>query len=402
MLMGRVSGSSAAAMLLLAVAAHAQETDVPWHRWTIDDSSRGADGVRLADANGDGLLDVATGWEEGGVVRVYLNPGPERVRERWPAVTVGEVGSVEDAVLVDLDSDGAVDVVSSCEGDVMCMYVHWAPTGPAHYLDPAAWVTEELPASKGLTRWMFCVPVSLDGRHGIDLLAGSKEPGGCVGWFESPENPRDLAAWKWHPLYDAGWIMTIDACDMDGDKDPDVLVTDRKGEGRGCLWLQNPGAEPEWPLHRVAATGREVMFADTVDLDDDGLLDTVTSVKPNIVLFVRRAAPDGLLWETYEIPMPESAGRAKAVTAGDIDLDGKQDLVFTCEGAAEGKSGVVWLSYDDSPAQGPWEAHDISGPEGQKFDLARLLDLDGDGDLDVITCEERANLGVVWYENPTR
>ena len=24
------------------------------------------------------------------------------------------------------------------------------------------------------------------------------------------------------------------------------------------------------------------------------------------------------------------------------------------------------------------------------------------GDLDVITCEERDNLGVVWYENPAR
>jgi hypothetical protein len=24
------------------------------------------------------------------------------------------------------------------------------------------------------------------------------------------------------------------------------------------------------------------------------------------------------------------------------------------------------------------------------------------GDLDVITCEERDQLGVVWYENPTR
>jgi hypothetical protein len=31
-----------------------------------------------------------------------------------------------------------------------------------------------------------------------------------------------------------------------------------------------------------------------------------------------------------------------------------------------------------------------------------LVDLDGDGDLDVLTCEERAGLGVIWYENPAR
>ncbi len=33
------------------------------------------------------------------------------------------------------------------------------------------------------------------------------------------------------------------------------------------------------------------------------------------------------------------------------------------------------------------------------------MDLDGDGDLDVLTCEEdygenSAGLGVIWYENP--
>ena len=29
-------------------------------------------------------------------------------------------------------------------------------------------------------------------------------------------------------------------------------------------------------------------------------------------------------------------------------------------------------------------------------------DLDEDGDLDVITCEESSNLGVIWYENPVK
>jgi hypothetical protein len=44
--------------------------------------------------------------------------------------------------------------------------------------------------------------------------------------------------------------------------------------------------------------------------------------------------------------------------------------------------------------------HDIGGPEGEKFDRIEMLDLDGDGDLDLLTCEERDQLGVVWYENP--
>ena len=93
-------------MMPLAVAVSCDSASEPisrwpdgaWERHTIDDSSFGADGVRLADINGDGRLDITSPWEQGGQVRVYLNPGPEGLRERWPAVTVGQVGDPEDSV----------------------------------------------------------------------------------------------------------------------------------------------------------------------------------------------------------------------------------------------------------------------------------------------------------------
>ena len=57
-----------------------------WERHTIDDSSKGADGVRLLDINNDGLTDITTGWEQGKITRVYINPGPTLVPSPWPVM----------------------------------------------------------------------------------------------------------------------------------------------------------------------------------------------------------------------------------------------------------------------------------------------------------------------------
>ncbi len=397
--MGRVL-----AVFLVAAAAVTGGAE-PWQRHTIDNSSRGADGVRLADVNGDGLMDITTGWEQGGVIRVYLNPGPEKAKSPWPAVTVGEVKSPEDAVFADLDGDGATDVVSSCEGSTQTVYVHWAPRKKGRYLDPSAWETSAIPATVNRTRWMFALPLQVDGEGGVDLVVGSKAPDATVGWLRSPDDPRDVAAWTFRPFYEAGWIMSLQAHDMDGDGDADVLVSDRKGANRGILWLENPGPKAvatgaQWREHRVGAADREVMFLTVADLDQDGRRDIVCAVRGQGFSFLRATGDAEQPWRHHEIAMPDGCGTGKGVAVCDVEGDGRNDLIFTCEHASDGKSGARWLSYRESPTDPEWDDHEISGPVGTKYDRIELLDLDGDGDLDVITCEESENLGVIWYENP--
>jgi hypothetical protein len=356
-----------------------------WNRHTIDapdkaDGKSGADGVRLADANSDGLMDITTGWEEGGAVRVYLNPGPENAKLPWPAVTVGHAKSVEDAVFTDLDNDGNLDVVSSTEGKNRTVYVHWAPE-PSRYLDPQAWTTQAIPATAGKQMWMFALPRDIDGKNGVDVVLGSKGENASIGWLESPPNPRDVTAWKHHQLHAAVWIMSIRA--VSKEQGLALLYSDRKGPDSGVFELTQTELSGEWTRRPVLGSGTEVMF---LDLPPKG--DAWFEAPDSLPAIVARKNAGVLLSPNIDFPLPKNAGTGKAVR-----LLGN-GFVLTCENA-NGRLSGVWLFDAD---QQKWT--DISGPEGVKFDRIELLDLDADGDLDLITCEERAGLGVVWFENP--
>ena len=393
--------------LLLALPDRDTGSGRPWTRHTIDRSSRGADGIRIADVNGDGALDIATGWEEGGIIRAYLNPGPETATRPWPAVTVGEVKSPEDAVFVDLDGDGNTDVVSSCEGRTRTMFFHWSPADPGRFLETAAWRTQAVPVTQQAQSWMFALPLDIDGRNGIDLIVSSKGAGAGNGWLESPAHPRDVTAWKYHKLRDAGWIMSLDRFDMDKDGDMDLVATDRKGTRRGAFWLEHPGpaaahAGAAWKEHFIGGRDQEVMFID-VATSRDGFLDEIlVAAKPAEILRFRRADSSRVAWLSSSERLPRAAlGTLKAVRKADLNLDGIPDLVVSCEQASGDRTGLAWLQGKKS-GRPKWSLQTLAGATGIKFDLIQLLDLDADGDLDVICCEERANLGVFWYENPTQ
>lgn len=404
-----------AAVLYQSCSNVKQDHGTVWKRHIIDNSFSGADGVRLADINGDVLPDIATGWEESGFTKVYLNPGPESVREPWPSVFTGVTPSVEDAFFVDLDADGFYDVVSCTEGANRKVYFSWGPANFDYVLDSARWNTEVLTASDGLMQWMYGVPVQLDGVNGVDIVAGSKGRDAMIGWFKSPEKARDMAAWQWFPISPATWIMSIIIRDMDGDGDQDIVVSDRKpGATNGVRWLENPGLEDLengalWKNHFIGGQGVEVMFMDLGDLDGDGLEDAIVCERTNQeIIFWRRLDASGKNWQEHYVKLPEVVGLAKSVYIDDVNGDGKKDVVVTSYPEENPEcEGVVWFSFNESPMEESWHWYHLSGTEGKKFDRLEMRDLDGDGDLDVITCEENFGedswgLGLIWYENPLR
>lgn len=372
---------------LLNARISAQAPASPWVRHTIDSSFRGADGVRLADFNGDGRSDVVTGWEESGVIRLYLNPGDDRTKSVWPAVTVGNGASPEDAVPIDLDGDGRLEIVSCHEGGFKRVLVH-TQVG-SELLDEESWRTQRVAALDG-QRWMFATEVALVcGRRAVAF--GSKTGDASITLFTSPikGSASKLSDWHVTRIRDAGWIMSLRSIDMDGDGDQDLLYSDRKGPNRGVGWLEQPdenSPDVEWKDHSIGAAGMEPMF---LDGDRNRIL---LSTRNSVWLDFRRQG-DGN-WQSISHPNPAGLPNGKAI-------------------ARLGDRGIVQTFNSDVSKKiakrvGVWYASDakqwvpISRTESVKLDRIECLDLDGDGDLDVLTCEERKNQGVIWYENPSQ
>ncbi len=381
-----------AVLLLTHVTKSADPIEVKdattWAMHVISDIGDGHDGTRIADVNGDGLMDVVTGCEESHDVIVCLHPGHDGVRSKWPQVVVGKCKGVEDAVFVDLDADGNVDVVACCESNQVI--VCWAPKHKDDYLDAAKWRQEPIPAAKGGSM-MFCVPVQVDGRNGVDLVIGGKKNSGIY-WLESPADPRDLSSYKKHPIGKGRWIMSLFWRDMDGDGDGDVCYTDRTH----LAWLQNPGIGPEqsqpWRRHMLDGQSQEkadnlglnFRFMDMIDFDGDGLEDIVAPSRPGTI-FYRRLDKSGTNWEQHTI----APIGPKAVAAADLNGDGRMEVVSSYP-------YHIFKYEADSyePTILPIMDHNIG-----KADLVKLLDLDGDGDVDVLSSSERSDT-IFWLENP--
>lgn len=350
----------------------------------------GHNGVKVADFDGDGLLDYVVGnlWEA----------IPEAGRPRIFGRLYKNVGTRTEPKFEERDANGG------------CPY------------------TERFQACDAARQnTVRAVDWDNDGR--TDLIVGTAN--GLVLWFRNQTDARfPLFAKEELLLSGVGASARVDVCDWDNDGRKDLLVANVRGELK--LFLnRGTDARPELDAGtRVAANGKPIDGTSwgsvlVCDWDSDGKKDVILGMgggdaseyrdwpnrNPNPLedtgfLFYRNVGTDA----APQLAAPrwiEAGGKAISYTRPNLgsfvdwDGDGKKDFI-----ACEFENNI--RLYRNVGPGGPGAEPQFDAPDGvrivQPWTSAQMIsgadakDWNGDGDLDIVTGQGHGGTGLRFFE----
>lgn len=217
----------------------------------------------------------------------------------------------------------------------------------------------------------------LNGDGRVDLIAGGHGGGGLV-WYENP-------TWRKRVIAAEGAFSTDgEAVDVDGDGDQDLAVV----TARELLWYENPG----WTAHRI--DGVVLHDIEVADLDGDGRPDIAGrnqgafgNPKGNVLFIYRQESP--LKWTRRTVEIPDGEGLAIA----DIDRNQRPDVVI----------GQFWIENPGDVLKGARTLHKYGDKWTYPHTFVATGDINGDGRLDIVLSPSEKAGGVYrisWFAAP--
>jgi len=237
----------------------------------------------------------------------------------------------------------------------------------------------------------FLLAGDIDGDEHMDVVTSD------IAWVNYDVTVQEFDYPKWFTRY-TNTIIDLGSIDVDEDGDLDVLTTLNDIDGR-LGWFENVGGNVLFDSVQILVNEDFINMSDMhlVDLDGDEDIDIVlASHYPDVLAWIRN---EGNSVFSAPIVIDDVIQNPNSIDVGDIDLDGKLDILIetdysVIEGVGEARA-IVW--YRNIDGLGNFSSANkilVNGPEDK---MTKLTDIDGDGDLDVICAME--GLGLRWIEN---
>lgn len=224
----------------------------------------------------------------------------------------------------------------------------------------------------------------LDGDGDIDFVVGSAA-GNKIHVFHGD---GDGGLLQTQNLVAGDRVRGVCLLDFENDGDQDVLAATYAGN-RVALFTNDGSGTFSTAFTFDVANGEWSCAA--TDMNGDGLTDAVIGTRISNELVTLLSNGDGSFTQTHSV---SAAGDPWMLAAGDMDRDGNADIVAV---NAQAQTLTVALGNGTGSLAAPSSYSMLENAEA--FPLAvDLGDLDGDGDLDVVTSDFRTRLFLI-FEN---
>ena len=306
---------------------------------------------------------------------VVLAPGTAYVEQ---PVASG-VGAPLSVFAADLDGDGDRDLIATAvsSGEI---FWHANADGLGSF-GPGQTVTTAVNSPRSV--WA----ADLDGDGDLDAISSSDLHGEVL-WFGNADGLGSFGA-KQVVAQGAGDVRTVQAADLDGDGDPDVLTA--ADDNDEVAWYANQGSGTFGAQQLVDTSLAGARAARAADLDGDGDLDVLSaSSGDDSVSWYRNLNGAGSFGP--RVLLSSSINSALSAVPADLDADGDVDVVV---GAALEDDLHGFVNQGGPVPFAPFSVG--TGLDNGSYSVA-VGDVDGDGDPDLVATsyvEDRID----WYAN---